>query len=95
MELHQNGIRGLDCIRAFLGSRYQQVVIDGEESEPIPDIPGVPQGSVLRPILFLVYINEGLDGGSWYSLITKNLAIYSVIKILAYSLKLARLFIKI
>ena len=36
--------------------------------------------------------HEGLDGGSWYSLITKNLAIYSLS--LKYSLKLARLFIK-
>lgn len=82
-KLHQYGIRGkvLSWIRAFLGNRSQRVVIDGEESDSIPVNSGVPQGSVLGPILFLAYINDLPDGiSSQVRLFADDTALYLTIK---------------
>ena len=59
-KLHHYGIRGdtLKWIKDFLGNGKQAVVINGVYSNCIPVSSGVPQGSVLGPILFLVYINN-------------------------------------
>ena len=59
-SLHEYGIDSttLEWIRSFLSSRTQSVVVDGAESDSLPITPGVPQGSVLGPAMFFVYINS-------------------------------------
>ena len=48
----------LTWIRAFLTNRTQQVVVNGHKSTPAKVESGVPQGTVLGPALFIIYMNN-------------------------------------
>ena len=59
-KLRQNGINGklINLLKSYLSNRKQRILINGSESDWGEIESGIPQGSVLGPLLFLIYIND-------------------------------------
>ena len=59
-KLDNIGIRGniLNWVKAFLTNRQQRVCLDGSHSDWAQVSSGVPQGSILGPLLFIIYVND-------------------------------------
>ena len=72
-KLKSYGISGqiFGLIFSFLSNRRLRVVLDGKSSQEYPVNAGVPQGSILGPTLFLLYINDLPDD------LISNIAIYA------------------
>ena len=82
-KLKQNGISGniLNTIIDFLSFRKQRVVLNGQVSHWTSIEAGVPQGSILGPLLFLIYINDLSDDLSTNAkLFAGDTSLFSVVR---------------
>ena len=59
-KLYAYGVRdvALKLLESYLSDRYQYVVYDNQKSETLSITCGVPQGSILGPLLFIIYMND-------------------------------------
>ena len=63
-KLKQIGVKGqcFEILTSYLKDRKQRVVVDGVKSEIVDIKAGIPQGSRLGPLLFIIYINDIVTG---------------------------------
>ena len=81
LKAHKVDMLTVEWIEAFLRNISQIVVLEGTSSDSVPVISGVPQGSVLGPALFLLYINHLPDTiYSQVRLFADNTVLYRTIK---------------
>ena len=59
-KLKANGLNDLSksWFSSYLKNRFQKIEVDGIFSDPMVVPCGVPQGSILEPLLFLIYVND-------------------------------------
>ena len=82
-KLKQNGISGnlLNTFEDFLRNRKEIVVLNGQTSNWKNMHAGVPQGSILGPLLFLIYINHLAENlSSNPKLFADNTSLFSIVR---------------
>ena len=76
----------INILNDFLTNRKQRVVLNGQCSSWVDIRAGVPQGSILGPLLFLIYVNDLPNGlKSKFKLFADDTSLFSV----AYGLKIS------
>ena len=82
-KLESFGIRGklFNLLEDYLSNRFQRVLLNSQESCWLPIKAGVPQGSILGPLLLLIYINDLPDElSSIAKLLADDTSLFSIVQ---------------
>ena len=78
----------LNLLKDYLSNRFQRVLLNGQESRWLPIKAGVPQETILGPLLFLIYINDLPDGLNLIAkLFADDTSLFSIVQDLNESAK--------